>query len=113
MPGAGQLNSRIHLLKPTETTDASTGEVTREFTKFHTRVPAKREDVSGGHTRRGEQVEESVKTQFIIPFIEDVSPQWRVQLVTKHDDGPTLEIINVLERDDRRQWLSVQCGDVK
>lgn len=113
MPVAGQLNTLIDILRPTDTQTAGTGETTTTYAKYHRKVPAAKEDTSGGSTRRGLQVEEDVKSVFTIPFIEDIAPSWRVQVVNKQGDGPTFEIISVLERDDRRRWIELHCGDVR
>jgi len=113
MPGAGQLNSLIHIQKPFDTTDADTGEEITAYKNYHQKVPAKREDTSGGSTRRGQQVEETVRTVFTIPFIEDVEPSWRVRLINKNNTGPDFEIVSILDRDDRRTWLELHCSDIK
>lgn len=111
MPGAGQLNSLINILKGYDSSGA--GETTTTYKVEHRKVAAMREDVSGGQTRRGHQVEATVKTVFTIPYIEDISPHWRVELDNGDHDGPTYEIIAVLDRTDRRQWIELHCGDVR
>lgn len=111
MPASGQLNSRIDIIKATDSTGV--GEPTTTYSVEHENIPAMREDVSGGQTRRGHQVEATVRAVFTIPRIAGISPHWRVQLKDGTGSGPTYEIISVLERDDRRVWVELHCGDVR
>jgi head-tail adaptor len=111
MPGAGQLNQLITILKGFDS--SGVGETTTEYKDFYKCIPAKQEDVSGGETRRGQQVEASVKAVFVIPFLEGVSPHWRVRLINGTRNEPTFDIISVLDKDGMRTWLELHCGDVR
>ena len=111
MPGAGQLNALIDILKGFQ--DVGVGETTTDYKLIHHRVPAQQEDVSGGQTRRGHQIEATVKTVFVIPWIEGIDPHWRVRLLDGKDTGPTFEIVSVIDRTGMRRWLELHCGDVR
>lgn len=113
MPGAGQFNTLITIKKKTDSVNEDTGEVTTTFSDYHRKVPAMREDVSGGSTRRGMQVEESVRSVFTIPWIQDLSTHWRVKVINREGNGPELEIVTILERDDRRRVSELHCAEIK
>ena len=113
MPAAGQLNTLINILKPFDTKEEGTGETLTEYRPYHRKIPANRDEVSGGSTRRGQQVEETVKTVLTIPFIQDIEPSWQVQIITAKNDGPILDIVSILDREDRRTWLQLHCSDVR
>jgi head-tail adaptor len=112
MPAGGQLNAKINLLSPVNTTDAA-GEVTTTYEKTHQRIPAMREEVSGGSTRRGLQVEESVRTVLTIPYVSGVTPEWQVELLGPSGVERTLEIVSAIDRSDPKWWLELQCSDVR
>lgn len=114
MPGAGQLNTLINILKSKDSQNSDTGETETTYSSYHRKIPAKKEDVSGGSTRRGLQVEESVRSVLTVPFIDDVSPHWRVEIIKAgHDNNETLEIVSILDREDRREWMELHCSVVK
>ncbi|MEM8668729.1 MAG: head-tail adaptor protein [Planctomycetota bacterium] len=113
MPAAGQLNTLINIKKATDTRPADHGgEVVTTYTPYHRRVPAQRMDVSGGSTRRGLQVEETVQIVFVIHFIKDVKTHWRVEIIEDGEDPQEMEIVTILQKDDRRQWMELHCADV-
>ncbi len=114
MPGAGQLNTLITIQKPTQTTDANTGEVLETWSDYHRRLPSMKEEATARSTRRGFQVEEGVKALFTMPYIEDLSPHWRVKEIKKNGDDTIFQIISVVEeRFGSRRWSILQCADVK
>lgn len=113
MPGAGQLNSLINILKGYQTDNEETGETETEYRPYHRKIPARREQITGGSTRRGHQVEETVKTVFEIPFIEDLSPHWRVELITAKGESLMHEIVSIIDRQDKRFWLELHCSNIE
>ena len=117
MPGAGQLNTLINILRPTDSQDPDTGETITAFNPYHRKVPAAKEDTSGGTTRRGLQVEANVVSVFTIPWLDEtrgeIGRQWQVQVTNRGGEGPTYEIVNIREAVDRNQWLEIHCSVVR
>lgn len=113
MPSAGQLNSLINIVKAYETTDPDSGETNVECRPYYRNVPAMCEPVSGGSTRRGLQVEETVKTVFTIAHIDDLDPHWQVEVIGKNGVVSTHEITSVIPEGDRRTWLQIHCSDIQ
>ena len=119
MPGAGQLNSLIDILKPVDTQDLTTGETTTEYQVQYQNIPAKKEDTSGGGGRRGLQVEEDVKSVITIPYVADVGTHCRVRVhragfgCSDSLEDATLEIVSVLDRTDLKRWTELHCSEVK
>lgn len=109
---AGMLNTYIHLQRPTETANSNTGEPVTTYTDYHRDVPSHREDTPGGVTRRGQQVEEGVKSVFRCGFIDGISPSWRVKEAANSNSPRTWEIISVIEN-ERRDFMFLHCGDVR
>lgn len=116
MTVAGQLNSLINILRPMDVQDQDTGETITTFDPYHRKVPAQKEDTSGGTTRRGLQVEANVVSVFTVPWIDEsrgeIGRQWRVNLANRNEDGLTYEIVSIREPIDRKQWLELHCSAV-
>ena len=80
MPGIGQLRHRATFYVPHTRRDEN-GQPLTEYRATHRKIPAAVEDVSGGQTRRGLQVEQGVsKVVTIRGHLRDVSQDWRCEV---------------------------------
>lgn len=103
------LNTIVNLLIPARRRDDQTGEETLTHQRYHRKVPADWEDVSGGVTRRGQQVEAEAEAIFRVHYIEGVADDWRVEVV---ETGAVFDIKAILDRRGTRRWLELQCARV-
>jgi SPP1 family predicted phage head-tail adaptor len=103
-----QLNKLIDVLRKQTAQDASGQEVATAWPKLHRKLPAEVEEVSGGKTQRGRQVEATVTTVVTIRNLRDLTPEDRVAF-----DGRTLSIVRTMDPDGKSEWLEIHCSEVR
>ena len=107
-----RLNSVINVLKPHERRDQDTGAEITTYDRYHRGLPAYREDVSGGVTRRGTQVEANVSAIFTIRFLRDMETNYRIEIPSASGGGQEsqYDIVSILDRDGHSRWLEIHCS---
>lgn len=104
----GKLDKRIDVLRKRELQDAAGQEVAVDWPKLHRKLPAEVEEVTGGKTQRGRQVEATVTTAIVIRFIRDLRSEDRILY-----DGRTLSIVRALDPDQDGRWMEIHCSEVR
>ena len=104
-----QLNRLINVLRGESRDDKETGETIVVYKPLHRKVPAFKQTVSGGETRRGFKVESQTTSLFTIRRIDDLDQTMRIE----DEDGTELEITRAREVDGKRDWMLVECSEVQ
>jgi uncharacterized phiE125 gp8 family phage protein/SPP1 family predicted phage head-tail adaptor len=100
-------DKQIDVLRSHDVRDKA-GQQIKYFKPLHKNVPAKYEEVAGGETVRGLQVEASVEAIFTIGFLSDITEEDRIQYGAR-----CLEIERLLDRRGDGQWLEIQTREIK
>lgn len=101
-----KLDKLIHVLRAREVQDASGQDVPVEWPRLHRKVPAEVEEVTGGKTTRGRQVEASVTSTVMIRFLRDLTTADRIEYGER-----VLSIVRALDPDQTQTWMELHCSD--
>lgn len=77
------MRHRVLVQQVAETFDASTGEPVRTWSTFKASEPAAYDEVRGGETFRGSQVEATIAAIFTVRFDADFAPTMRISYLSR------------------------------
>lgn len=107
MPGAGELRHRITITKPRVIGQTSFGEDAIEHEEVGT-FSARIESLTGRELYLAQQRWAEARYRITMRYQPGVSLR---REYTIEWNGQTLDILDIADRDNRRQWLELTCKD--
>lgn len=110
MPGrptsirTGEMRHRMTLQSYTEAT-GDDGDTTKTYSTLLANVPCKYEQVSGGETRRGKQIEATATALFTCRYVADVDAMTRISF-----GGNYYGVVRVNAIDGQTRYLEIQAA---
>lgn len=105
--GAGNMRHRIVVEKPTSTPDAR-GQSIKTWTPWLTSEPASYEEVSGGETLRGRQIETGIVAVFTVNYRPGYTAEYRIRF-----QGSIYGITRIHPVSGLDRYREIHCKAVK